>query len=79
MAKAAGVLLCHVFQRPLGFGQRLEMTLDQALKRIHHPAHRARALEIGERLGIFRDCPTPKSCTSPFAPLWIGEMVRRAG
>ena len=46
---------------------------------INHPAHRARALEIGERLGIYRDYPTPKGCTSPFAPLWIGEMVRRAG
>ena len=54
------------------------MTLDQALARIHHPAHRARALEIDERLGIFRDYPTPKGRTSPFAPLWIGEMVRRA-
>lgn len=44
---------------------------------IHHPAHRARALDIGERLGVYRDYPTPKGCTSPFAPLWIGEMVRR--
>ena len=46
---------------------------------IHHPSRRARALEIGERLGIYRGYPTPKGCTSPFAPLWIGEMVRRAG
>lgn len=44
---------------------------------INHPTHRARALDIGERLGIYRDYPTPKGCTSPFAPLWIGEMVRR--
>ena len=46
---------------------------------INFPTHRARALDIGERLGIYRDYPTPKGCTSPFAPLWIGEMVRRAG
>jgi 3-methyladenine DNA glycosylase AlkD len=46
---------------------------------IHHAPLRARALEIGDRLGIYRDYPTPKGCTSPFAPLWIGEMVRRAG
>ncbi len=46
---------------------------------IGHPAHRARAIAIGERLGIYRDYPTPRGCTSPFAPLWIGEMVRRAG
>jgi 3-methyladenine DNA glycosylase AlkD len=44
---------------------------------IHHPAQRARALEIGERLGVYRDYPTPPGCTSPFAPIWIGEMVRR--
>ena len=46
---------------------------------ITHKAHRARALAIGERLGIYRNYPTPKGCTSPFAPLWIGEMVKRAG
>ena len=44
---------------------------------IHHPEHRARALAIGENLGIYRDYPTPPGCTSPFAPTWIGEMVRR--
>lgn len=46
---------------------------------IHHPTLRARALAIGERLGIFRDYPTSKGCTSPFAPIWINEMVRRQG
>ena len=44
---------------------------------IHHPTHRARALAIGETLGVYRDYPTSKGCTSPFAPEWIGEMVRR--
>jgi len=39
--------------------------------------HRSRAIQIGERLGIYRDYPVPKGCTSPFAPLWIQEMVRR--
>ena len=46
---------------------------------IHHPAHRDRAITIGERLGIYRDYPVSKGCTSPFAPIWIGEMVRRHG
>jgi 3-methyladenine DNA glycosylase AlkD len=46
---------------------------------IHHPEHRVRALAIGEALGIYRDYPTPPGCTSPFAPTWIGEMVRRQG
>ena len=44
---------------------------------INHPAHRARALAIGEKLGVYRDYPTSAGCTSPFAPEWIGEMVRR--
>ena len=46
---------------------------------IHSPAHRARALAIGESLVIYLDYPVPKGCTSPFAPLWINELVRRQG
>ena len=46
---------------------------------IHFPDHRERALAIGEKLGIYRDYPVSKGCTSPFAPIWINEMVRRQG
>ncbi|MBK1833580.1 hypothetical protein JIN78_05850 [Roseibacillus ishigakijimensis] len=45
---------------------------------IHHPEHRERALAIGEKLGLYRDYPVPKGCTSPYAPLWIAEMVKRS-
>jgi len=44
---------------------------------IHHPKLRKRALAIGEKLGIYRDYPCAKGCTSPFAPIWIEEMVKR--
>lgn len=44
---------------------------------IHFPKHRKRAIAIGEKLGIYRDYPVPKGCTSPFAPIWINEIVRR--
>jgi len=44
---------------------------------IHHPGYRKRALEIGERLGMYKDYPVSKGCTSPFAPIWINEMVSR--
>lgn len=44
---------------------------------IHFPRHRKRALAIGEELGVYRDYPVSKGCTSPFAPIWINEMVRR--
>lgn len=46
---------------------------------IHFAKHRKRALAIGEKLGIYRDFPVSKGCTSPFAPIWIAEMVRRQG
>lgn len=44
---------------------------------IHHPALRERAVAIGERLQVLADYPTQPNCTSPFAPAWIAEMVRR--
>ena len=46
---------------------------------IHFPKHRKRAIAIGEKLGVYRDYPVSKGCTSPFAPIWINEMVRRQG
>lgn len=46
---------------------------------IHHATYRKRALAIGETLGVYRDYPVSKGCTSPFAPVWINEMVRREG
>ena len=44
---------------------------------IHFPAHRERAIAIGEKLGVYRDYPVSKGCTSPFAPTWINAMVSR--
>ena len=46
---------------------------------IHFPEHRKRAIAIGEKLGIYRDWPVSKGCTSPFAPIWINFMVDRQG
>lgn len=46
---------------------------------IHFPKLRKRALALGEKLGMFRDYPVSKGCISPFAPIWINEMVKRAG
>lgn len=44
---------------------------------INHPKHRKRVLAIGESLGVYRDYPCPKGCISPFAPIWVNEMVSR--
>jgi len=58
-----------------------QWTMNTALAEIgiHFPEHRKRALAIGEKLGIYRDYPVSKGCTSPFAPIWINEMVSRQG
>lgn len=57
----------------------VQWTMNSCLAKIgiHHPKLRKRALAIGEKLGVYRDYPVSKGCTSPFAPAWIGEMVRR--
>ncbi|MNY56505.1 hypothetical protein D3C86_1925890 [compost metagenome] len=57
----------------------VQWTMNSTLAQIgiNHPEYRERALNIGEKLGIYRDYPTSKGCTSPFAPIWINEMVRR--
>ena len=59
----------------------VQWTMNSCLANIgiHFTRHRKRALAIGEKLGIFRDYPVSKGCTSPFAPIWINEMVRRKG
>ena len=46
---------------------------------IHFPKLRKRAIAIGEKLGVYRDYPVSKGCTSPFAPIWINFMVNRQG
>ena len=62
-----------------GAPERLQWAMNHCLAQIgiEHPGHRSRAINIGERLGVLRDYPTPPNCTSPFAPIWITEMVRR--
>lgn len=62
-----------------GAPDRLQWAMNTCLARIgiEHPEHRARAVAIGERLEVLKDYPTPPNCTSPYAPIWIGEMVRR--
>ena len=57
----------------------IKWTMNTALAYIgiHHPEFRKRAMDIGEKLGVYRDYPVSKGCTSPFAPIWITEMVSR--
>lgn len=59
--------------------QEVQWTMNFALAHIgiYHPTHRRRAMDIGNKLGIYKDYPVSKGCTSPFAPVWIEEMVNR--
>ncbi|WP_439427071.1 DNA alkylation repair protein [Micromonospora sp. LA-10] len=62
-----------------GAPERLQWAMNHCLAQIgiEHAAYRERAIGIGERLGVLKDYPTPPGCTSPYAPVWINEMVRR--
>jgi len=72
-------LLDQIEAEMLGAPDRLQWAMNTCLAHIgiEHPEHRARALAIGERLRVLEDYPTPPGCTSPYAPIWITEIVRR--
>jgi 3-methyladenine DNA glycosylase AlkD len=74
-------LLDRIESEMPGAAPEVQWTMNTTLAQIgiNFPQYRARALAIGERLGIYRDYPVSKGCTSPFAPIWINEMVRRQG
>ncbi|MFR0637924.1 DNA alkylation repair protein [Glutamicibacter soli] len=59
--------------------ERLQWAMNNTLAQIgiEHEPLRSRALQIGEDLQVLADYPTPPGCTSPFAPIWITEMVSR--
>ena len=61
--------------------REVQWTMNTTLAQIgiNFPKHRKKAIDIGETLGIYRDYPVSKGCTSPFAPIWIREMVSRKG
>ncbi|MFI8807172.1 DNA alkylation repair protein [Micromonospora chalcea] len=72
-------LLDEIEAQMAGAPERLQWAMNHCLAQIgiEHPAYRERAIGIGERLGVLKDYPTPPGCTSPYAPVWINEMVRR--
>jgi 3-methyladenine DNA glycosylase AlkD len=74
-----GALLDRIEAELAGADPAAQWTMNNTLAGIgiHHPKHRERAVAIGESLGVYRDYPVPRGCTSPFAPLWIAEMVSR--
>lgn len=61
--------------------EEVQWTMNSCLAKIgiNHPGLRKRAIAIGEKLGVLRDNPVSNGWTSPFAPFWINEMVKRKG
>lgn len=57
----------------------IQWTMNTALAYIgiYHEEYRAKALKLGQKMGIYKDYPVSKGCVSPFAPIWIDEMVKR--
>jgi len=74
-------LLARIESEMAGAEPEVQWTMNNTLAAIgiHFPRHRKRAIAIGEKLGIYRDYPVSKGCTSPFAPIWINTMVSRQG
>ncbi|MHC6176837.1 DNA alkylation repair protein [Glutamicibacter sp. X7] len=59
--------------------ERLQWAMNNTLAAIgiEREPLRERAVRIGHELGVLADYPTPPGCTSPFAPVWIEEIVAR--
>ncbi|MFT4515676.1 MAG: 3-methyladenine DNA glycosylase AlkD [Planctomycetota bacterium] len=76
-----GALLDRIESKMATAASEAQWTMNFCLAEIgiHFKKHRKRALKIGEALGVDRDFPTSNGCTSPFAPTWIGVMVKRQG
>jgi 3-methyladenine DNA glycosylase AlkD len=57
----------------------IQWTMNNTLAAIgiHHPEHRERAM--GEKIGLYRDRPVSRGCTSPYVPVWVEAMVKRQG
>lgn len=72
-------LLKRIETELLAAAPEVQWTMNMALVEagVHLPEYRERALALGEELGLYRDYPVPKGCTSPFAPAWIHAMLSR--
>lgn len=74
-------LLDRIESEMAGAIPEVQWTMNSTLATIgiYFPKLRKRAIAIGEKLGVYRDYPVSKGCTSPFAPIWIDFMVNRQG
>ena len=74
-----GALLDLIEEQMQDAPKRLQWAMNTCLAQIGitNPELRERARDVGLRLEVLKDYPTPPNCTSPYAPISINEMVRR--
>ncbi len=72
-------LLAHVERELAAAGEKVQWNMNWCAAQIGIADERlrGRCIALGERLGLYRDYPVSKGCTSPFLPLWIGSVVGR--
>lgn len=72
-------LLSRIESELAGAAPEVQWTMNNSLATIgiHTQKLRKRAIDIGEKIGLYRDWPVSKGCTPPFAPIWINFMVNR--
>lgn len=70
-------LLAHVEQALATAPEKVQWNMNWCVAQIGIADEhlRDRCIALGERLGLYRDYPVSKGCTSPFLPLWIGSVV----
>ena len=57
----------------------VQWTMNTTLAQIgiKFPEYRENAISIGEKIGLYKDFPVSKGCTSPYAPIWIEALIRK--
>lgn len=70
-------LLAHIEQALPTAGEKVQWNMNWCAAQIGIADERlrGRCVALGERLGLYRDYPVSKGCTSPFLPIWIGAVV----
>jgi len=57
----------------------IQWTMNATLAQIgiRLPAYTEAAISIGEKIGLYKDFPVSKGCTSPYAPVWIEALLAK--
>ena len=70
-------LLEHIEQALPTAGEKVQWNMNWCAAQIGIADERLRdrCIALGERLGLYRDYPVSRGCTSPYLPIWIGSVV----